>query len=85
MSIQSGTGRSAPALRRNSQLAHKPFFNGPNADLLALIPFLVLCVLLYFVGRNLSPSQNARGRDSAGLTQSALGNRFRVSSRDPQF
>ena len=31
--------------------AHNPFFNGPNADLLALIPFAVLMVLLYLAGR----------------------------------
>jgi len=30
---------------------HNPFFNGPNADLLSMIPFLVLTMLLYFVGR----------------------------------
>jgi uncharacterized oligopeptide transporter (OPT) family protein len=33
--------------------AHNPFFEGPNADLFALIPFAVLCVLLYLVGRDL--------------------------------
>jgi uncharacterized oligopeptide transporter (OPT) family protein len=33
--------------------AHNPFFNGPHADLLALIPFIALCVLLYVVGRDL--------------------------------
>ena len=32
--------------------AHNPFFHGANADLLALIPFGVLCVLLYLVGRD---------------------------------
>jgi hypothetical protein len=26
--------------------------NGHDADLLALIPFLVLCILLYLVGRD---------------------------------
>lgn len=31
--------------------ANNPFFNGPNADLLALIPFAVLMVLLYLAGR----------------------------------
>jgi putative OPT family oligopeptide transporter len=31
--------------------AGNPFFNGPNADLLSLIPFLVLSVLLYLAGR----------------------------------
>lgn len=30
-----------------------PFFNGPNADMLAMIPFLVLSLLLYLVGRDL--------------------------------
>ena len=32
---------------------HNPFFEGPHADLLALIPFIALCVLLYVVGRDL--------------------------------
>lgn len=32
--------------------AHNPFFSGPYADLLALLPFTVLCVLLYLVGRD---------------------------------
>ena len=32
--------------------ANNPFFNGPNSDLLALLPFTVLCVLLYLVGRD---------------------------------
>ncbi|MGD1030144.1 MAG: oligopeptide transporter, OPT family [Opitutaceae bacterium] len=31
--------------------AHNPFFNGPNADLLSMIPFAALVLLLYFVGR----------------------------------
>jgi putative OPT family oligopeptide transporter len=31
--------------------AHNPFFDGPYADLLALIPFSILCLLLYLVGR----------------------------------
>ena len=40
--------------------AHNPFFAGPHADLLALIPFAVLCVLLYLVGRDvlLAPKKN---------------------------
>lgn len=33
--------------------ANNPFFNGANSDLLALIPFVVLCVLLYLTGRDL--------------------------------
>jgi putative OPT family oligopeptide transporter len=33
--------------------ANNPFFKGANADLLALIPFTVLAVLLYLVGRDI--------------------------------
>jgi putative OPT family oligopeptide transporter len=33
--------------------AHNPFFNGPHADLLSMIPFLILSVLLYLTGREL--------------------------------
>jgi uncharacterized oligopeptide transporter (OPT) family protein len=42
--------------------AHNPFFNGANADLLALIPFVLLCVFLYLVGRDLllSPRPTSR-------------------------
>jgi putative OPT family oligopeptide transporter len=32
--------------------ASNPFFNGPHADWLALLPFTVLAVLLYLVGRD---------------------------------
>jgi putative OPT family oligopeptide transporter len=32
--------------------AHNPFFEGPSSDLLAMLPFAVLCVLLYLVGRD---------------------------------
>jgi hypothetical protein len=32
--------------------ANNPFFNGPRADALALLPFIVLCSLLYLVGRD---------------------------------
>src|SRR6476659_8154774 len=31
--------------------AHNPFFDGPSSDLLAMLPFAVLCVMLYLVGR----------------------------------
>jgi OPT oligopeptide transporter protein len=34
------------------QMAHNPFLNGGYSDLLALLPFVVLCVLLYLVGRD---------------------------------
>jgi putative OPT family oligopeptide transporter len=39
--------------------AHNPFFDGPHANLLALIPFAGLCVMLYFVAREkwLSPKR----------------------------
>lgn len=30
---------------------HNPFFNGPYADVLSLLPFLVLMIILYLVGR----------------------------------
>jgi putative OPT family oligopeptide transporter len=36
----------------NWQMAHNPFLNGPKSDLLSLVPFVVLCVLLYLVGRD---------------------------------
>ncbi len=32
--------------------ANNPFFDGPNSDLLATLPFLVLCIVLYLVGRD---------------------------------
>jgi hypothetical protein len=35
------------------QSVHNPFLNGHYADLLALIPFLLLCALLYLVGRDI--------------------------------
>jgi hypothetical protein len=40
--------------------AHNPFFNGPNADLLSLLPFAGLVVVLYLVGREkmLLPRRN---------------------------
>jgi hypothetical protein len=31
--------------------AHNPFYAGPSADLLALIPFIALSALLYLAGR----------------------------------
>jgi putative OPT family oligopeptide transporter len=33
--------------------AHNPFFTGDNSNLLSLIPFAVLCVLLYLTGREI--------------------------------
>ena len=40
--------------------AHNPFFSGPSADLLALIPFTALCVLLYLVGRDVLLASHTR-------------------------
>jgi len=34
-------------------LHHNPFFEGPNSDILGMIPFLLLTILLYLVGREL--------------------------------
>jgi putative OPT family oligopeptide transporter len=45
------------------QAAHNPLFGGANADLLSLIPFLVLCGLLYLVGRDkLLKIRSTRGK-----------------------
>ena len=42
--------------------AHNPFFNGPWADLLSMIPFVILMILLYLVGREkiLAPRRTTR-------------------------
>jgi len=39
---------------------HNPFFGGPWSDLLAMIPFILLCWLLYLVGKEkwLGPKQS---------------------------
>lgn len=38
-----------------------PFFAGPNADWLGMIPFLVLAIILYFVGREMILSGKKQG------------------------
>ncbi|MSU66147.1 MAG: oligopeptide transporter, OPT family [Opitutus sp.] len=48
--LAGGLDRFDDALTKWSA-AHNPFFEGPNSDLLSLIPFLVICVVLYQVGR----------------------------------
>jgi len=55
IAIMAGLPNLAPANERLGAwaTAHNPFFNGPHADLLALIPFTALCLLLYLVGRDL--------------------------------
>ena len=40
--------------------AKNPFYGGANADLLACLPFLVLCVLLYLTGRDMILAARAR-------------------------
>jgi putative OPT family oligopeptide transporter len=50
------------------QTAHNPFFNGPNSDLLALIPFIILCVLLYLVGRDVVLAPRAARRKNANVS-----------------
>ncbi len=40
--------------------AHNPFFEGPWADVLAMLPFLGLAVLLYFAGREWLFTSKAR-------------------------
>jgi putative OPT family oligopeptide transporter len=44
--------------------ANNPFFAGPSADLLSLLPFTGLIVLLYLVGREVvfAPKSHAKGR-----------------------
>ena len=44
------------------QMAHNPFLNGPHSDLLALLPFAVLCGLLYLVGRDVLLVARAKAR-----------------------
>ena len=39
---------------------HNPFFAGANSDLLGLIPFLILTILLYLVGREMLLTGNKR-------------------------
>src|SRR5205085_11616935 len=43
--------------------AHNPFISGPNANLLSLIPFVIICILLYLAGREtiLAGKKNGAG------------------------
>ena len=43
------------------QTANNPFYGGPLADLLSLIPFTILCVLLYLVGREVILAPKSKG------------------------
>lgn len=40
--------------------AHNPFFEGPNADWLALLPFAAITVYLYWVARGTPPATTSR-------------------------
>ena len=44
---------------------HNPFFAGPNADWLALIPFILLAGVLYLTGRQMHIAQNRAARTGA--------------------
>lgn len=41
---------------------HNPLYNGRYADIISLLPFFILCVLLYLAGRELIFRQNNRGK-----------------------
>jgi putative OPT family oligopeptide transporter len=41
--------------------AHNPFFDGPSADWLAMLPFAALCILLYLVGRDVVLAPKRKG------------------------
>ena len=71
----STTPRSRTGRREQSILP------GPNADLLALLPFTVLCVLLYLVGRDVILAAN---RDAPGRS-SRCDDRGRAARRPYQF
>jgi hypothetical protein len=55
IAIMAGLPSLAPTNERLAAwaTARNPFYNGPHADLLALIPFTALSLLLYLVGRDL--------------------------------
>jgi hypothetical protein len=67
IAIMAGLPNLAPTNERLAAwaAAHNPFFNGPNADLLALIPFAVLCLLLYLVGRDVLLATRAKAKISS--------------------
>jgi putative OPT family oligopeptide transporter len=47
---------------------HNPFFSGSSADLLSLIPFVVLMILLYLAGREVILAGKAAGKSKASET-----------------
>jgi hypothetical protein len=44
--------------------ARNPLFGGGNSDLLSMVPFLILMLLLYLVGREVILSTRAAGKSS---------------------
>jgi uncharacterized oligopeptide transporter (OPT) family protein len=60
IAFTSGVATRVDEFFQNWSTAHNPFFHGPTADLLSLLPFLVLTVLLYLVGREVLLSGKAR-------------------------
>jgi putative OPT family oligopeptide transporter len=55
-----GLGKVDAALTNWAE-AHNPFFGGASADLLALLPFVVLSALLYLVGREKLMANHPKG------------------------
>ena len=62
IAIMNGLPSLVPMSKRieDWSTANNPFFNGPNSDLFALLPFVVLCVLLYLAGRDVILATRAR-------------------------
>jgi hypothetical protein len=57
IAILQGVPKSA-LVNFNKSIEHwatesNPLFGGPNADLLSMVPFLILMLLLYLVGREM--------------------------------
>jgi putative OPT family oligopeptide transporter len=46
-----------------------PFWEGPNADWLGMLPFIVLAVILYFVGRELLMKGGDKAGEAAAATE----------------
>jgi len=67
IAFMAGVPSMAPITQgiQEAQTANNPFFAGPYANVLSLIPFGILCVLLYLVGRDrLLTSKPKQGRIS---------------------
>ena len=62
IAFMAGVSRFKPMNDRIQEWAESsnPFFSGPSSDLLALLPFAVLCVMLYLVGRDVLLAAKAK-------------------------